>query len=176
MIRRAFLALVVAAPAGMARAQDMFTLKPIVKAVREGDDEKVRQALLKGENPNQNDTSGQPLLMVAVMAGQITVVETLLKGGAIVDATDREGYTSLFQAAQRGGRVVSLPERLLQGAEIVVSGRDIGSDVAGDAVQGGKANRAGEGGELLFGGGEEEELVLPDRPSDTGSELVLGLE
>jgi len=38
----------------------MFTLKPIVKAVREGDDEKVRQALLKGENPNQNDTSGQP--------------------------------------------------------------------------------------------------------------------
>ena len=77
MIRRAFLALVVAAPAGMARAQDMFTLKPIVKAVREGDDEKVRQALLKG--------------------------------GAIVDATDREGYTSLFQAAQRGdGEVVDI--------------------------------------------------------------------
>jgi ankyrin repeat protein len=109
MIRRAFLALVVAAPAGMARAQDMFTLKPIVKAVREGDDEKVRQALLKGENPNQNDTSGQPLLMVAVMASQITVVETLLKGGAIVDAIDREGYTSLFQAAQRGdGEVVDI--------------------------------------------------------------------
>ena len=80
MIRRAFLALLIASPAGMARAQDMFTLKPIVKAVREGDDEKVRQALLKGENPNQNDTSGQPLLMVAVMTGQITVVETLLKG------------------------------------------------------------------------------------------------
>jgi hypothetical protein len=69
MIRRVFLALVVAAPAGMARAQDMFTLKPIVKAVREGDEEKVRQALLKGENPNQNDTSGRPLLIVAVMGG-----------------------------------------------------------------------------------------------------------
>ena len=29
--------------------------------------------------------------MVAVLAGQIAVVETLLKGGAIVDATDTRG-------------------------------------------------------------------------------------
>ena len=58
MIRRSFLALLVATPTGAALAQDMFVLKPIVKAVREGDDEKVRQALLKGEYPNQNDTSG----------------------------------------------------------------------------------------------------------------------
>ena len=65
MIRRAFLALALAAP-GMASAQDLFIAKPIVKAVREGDEEKVRQALLKGENPNQIDTSGQPLLMIAV--------------------------------------------------------------------------------------------------------------
>ena len=45
------------------------TQKPIVKAVREGDEEKVRQALLKGENPNQIDASGRPLLMIAVMDG-----------------------------------------------------------------------------------------------------------
>src|SRR5258706_394544 len=83
---------------GLASAQDLFVLNPIVKAVREGDEEKVRQALLKGENPNQIDTSGQPLLMVAVLAGQTAVVETLLKGGAIVDATDTGGYTSLFHA------------------------------------------------------------------------------
>ena len=60
MIRRALLALLVAAPAGMARAQDMFTLKPIVKAVREGDDEKVRQALLaKKADPNTPDFTGR---------------------------------------------------------------------------------------------------------------------
>ena len=109
MIRRAFLAALAAAPAGTARAQEMFTLKPIVKAVREGDEEKVRQALLKGENPNQNDTSGQPLLMIAVIAGQVAVAETLIKGGAIVDAIDREGFTSLFHAAQRGdGELVDI--------------------------------------------------------------------
>ena len=112
MIRRTFLALALAAPAGTASAQDMFTLKPIVKAVREGDEEKVRQAPLKGENPNQNDTSGQPLLMVAVTAGQIAVVETLLKAGAAADATDREGYTSLLRAAERGD--VDMVEILLR--------------------------------------------------------------
>lgn len=103
MIRRAFLAFSLLAAAGPAAAQfDSLTLKPIVKAVREGDDEKVRQALLKGENPNQNDTNGQPLLMVAVLGGQLAVAETLLKGGAVVDAIDRESYTSLIRATERG--------------------------------------------------------------------------
>src|SRR5436305_8950959 len=103
MIRRTFLAVALAAPAAPAAAQiEGLTMKPIVKAVREGDEEKVRQALLKGENPNQTDANGQPLLMVAVMAGQIGIVETLLKGGAIVDTTDREGYTSLLRAAEKG--------------------------------------------------------------------------
>ena len=84
MIRRTILGAAMAVAAAPALAQfDTLTLKPIVKAVREGDEEKVRQALLKGENPNQIDTaSGQSLLMMAVMAGQIGVVETLLKGGA----------------------------------------------------------------------------------------------
>src|SRR5260221_9506691 len=103
MIRRTFFAVTLAVPAGPALAQfDTLTQKPIVKAVREGDEEKVRQALLKGENPNQSEANGQPLLMVAVMAGQIAVVETLLKGGAVVDAIDREGYTSLLRAAEKG--------------------------------------------------------------------------
>jgi ankyrin repeat protein len=103
MIRRTFLAIACMAPAAAAMAQvDSMMLKPIVKAVREGDEEKVRQALFKGENPNQSDTNGQPLLMISVLAGQIAVAETLLKGGAVVDATDREGYTSLIRAAERG--------------------------------------------------------------------------
>ena len=115
MIRRTFLILVAGlAPAGgPALAQvDPLTLKPIVKAVRDGDEQKVRQALFKGENPNQADTNGRPLLMVAVIAGQIAVVETLLKGGAVADAVDREGYTSLIRAAERGD--VDLVELLLK--------------------------------------------------------------
>ena len=104
MIRRILLGAAMAAAAAPALAQyDTLTVKPIVKAAREGDEEKVRQALLKGENPNQIDTaSGQPLLVTAVMAGQIGVVETLLKGGAIVDSTDRDGYTPLIRAAEKG--------------------------------------------------------------------------
>ena len=81
--------------------------------MREGDEEKVRQALLKGENANQIDTSGQPLLMIAVLAGQIAVVETLLKGGAIVDATDRRGL-HLVVARRPARRWSTLVEILLQ--------------------------------------------------------------
>ena len=105
MIRRAFLALALAGTRrGRRSAQfDTMTQKPIVKAVREGDEEKVRQALLKGENPNQIDTSGQPLLMIAVMAGQIAVVETLLKGGAVADAT-RPGGLHLAAPCRRARR------------------------------------------------------------------------
>jgi ankyrin repeat protein len=103
MIRRAFLAAALLAPSTAALAQfDTLTLKPIVKAVREGDEEKVRHSLLRGENPNQIDSSAQPLLMVAVVNGHLAVAETLLKGGAVVDATDRDGYTSLLRAAERG--------------------------------------------------------------------------
>ena len=48
--------LTLACAAAPAWAQfDTMTQKPIVAAVRSGDEEKVRQALLKGENPNQID-------------------------------------------------------------------------------------------------------------------------
>ena len=102
VIRRSFLALALSLTAAPASAQEMLTLKPIVKAVREGDEDKVRAALFKGENPNQSDFNGQPLLMVATLAGQPGVAEALLKGGAVVDAIDRESYTSLIRAAERG--------------------------------------------------------------------------
>ena len=42
------------------------------------------------------------------------MVETLLKGGAVPDATDREGYTSLIRAAERGD--VDIVEILLPSA------------------------------------------------------------
>jgi hypothetical protein len=88
MIRRALLALLVAAPAGMARAQDMFTLKPIVKAVREGDDEKVRQALLRGQSQPER-FQRTALLMIAVMDGRSPWSDAL-KGGAVADAPTRQ--------------------------------------------------------------------------------------
>lgn len=107
MIRRTFLVLgpatALATASVPALAQfDTMTLKPIVKAVREGDEDKVRGALLKGENANQIDSNGQPLLMIAVIAGQLAVAQTLLKGGAFPDTTDKEGNTSLIRAAEKG--------------------------------------------------------------------------
>src|ERR1700757_1862150 len=103
MIRRSFLALALAVVAAPAWAQfDTMTQKPIVAAVRAGGEEKGRQSLLKGENPNQSDASGRPLLMIAVMDGDIPVVKALLNGGALPDSLDKEGYTSLIRAAEHG--------------------------------------------------------------------------
>lgn len=97
-----FMASLAALPIGSASAQtDIFAMKPIAKAVLEGDEEKVRQSLLRNENPNQTANNGTPLLIVAVQSGHIPVVETLLKGGAIVDSIDPESYTALMRAAEK---------------------------------------------------------------------------
>jgi len=100
------------AAAAPAMAQiDHMSLKPIVKAVREGNDDKVRQALMRGDNPNQTD-QGKPLVVAATLGGSSAVVESLLKAGAVVDATDGEGYTSLIRAAERGD--IDIVELLLK--------------------------------------------------------------
>lgn len=87
---------------GPAWAQgDPAVQKPIVKAVRAGDNEQVRQALAKGDNANLAD-QGRPLLILATSAGSAAVVDTLIKAGAAVEATDNDGYTALIRAAERG--------------------------------------------------------------------------
>lgn len=116
MIRRSFLSLSMVIPAGSAFAQasssDLLGQKQIVRAVLEGDEEKVRQALLKQESPNQTANNGQPLLIVAVRAGHLPVVETLLKGGARIDAVDPEGFSALMRATEKGD--VDIAELLLR--------------------------------------------------------------
>lgn len=117
MIRRMFVcgfaASLAVLPAGAALTQtDIFAMKPIAKAVLEGDEEKVRQALLRNENPNQTANNGTPLLIVAVQSGSIPVVQTLLKGGAIVDIADRESYTALMRATEKND--VDIAEILLR--------------------------------------------------------------
>ncbi len=113
-VRRSVLAMLLALPAtpALAQSSDLFGEKPIVRAVLDGDEEKVRAALLRRENPNQTANNGTPLLIVAVQQGSLPVVETLLKGGAIVDSMDREGYTALLRAAEKGD--VDIVEILLR--------------------------------------------------------------
>ncbi|MBL0899599.1 MAG: ankyrin repeat domain-containing protein, partial [Reyranella sp.] len=84
MLRRTLIAVMTGGPVGAAFAQvggtELFGEKQIVRAVQEGDDEKVRAALLRRESPNQTANNGVPLLIVAVQAGHVAVFEVLLKG------------------------------------------------------------------------------------------------
>ena len=56
MIRRNVIASLLVLPAASLSAQDFLTVKPIVQAVRNGDEEKVRQALL-GTGPRTSSTA-----------------------------------------------------------------------------------------------------------------------
>jgi len=104
MIRRRFLALALAAVATPAWAQfDTLTQKPIVAAVRAGDEEKVRQALLKGGAlPDATDRDGYSSLIRAAEHGDVDIVDTLLKRNARPDLQSRQGQTALMVAARLG--------------------------------------------------------------------------
>lgn len=67
----------------------------LLKAVAEGDGEKMIAALASGENVNQSDKNGKTALMIAASLGRTDLVKTLLEKGADVNLQDREGRTAL---------------------------------------------------------------------------------
>lgn len=77
---------------------------------------KVRQQKERVDpNRAQSPVDGWPPLSVAAWRGQVDIVQTLLKRGARIDATDDAGATALLRAAENGqAKVVAL--LLLRGA------------------------------------------------------------
>lgn len=72
--------------------------KSIGDAVRRGDVHDVRVLLERGEDPNQEDGQGKPILIGAVQSGNLEIVQLLLQHGVAVDAT-YEGVPALIFAA-----------------------------------------------------------------------------
>lgn len=81
-------------------------LSTFVNAVERGDVTVATVMLRLGANPNVNGNSsqeaGRPLLIQAVVNGQTTLVEALLRYGAEVDAVDKSGSTALLWAVEKG--------------------------------------------------------------------------
>jgi ankyrin repeat protein len=75
----------------------------IATAISEGNVQAVEQHLAAGTDPNHKDpTSGSPILNAAAVYGHREIVEALLKEGAKVTETDREGNSALHAAAFLG--------------------------------------------------------------------------
>lgn len=72
----------------------------IATAISTGNVQAVEQHLAAGIDPNHKDpTNGSPILNAAAVYGHREIVDLLIKQGAKVDETDREGNSALHGAA-----------------------------------------------------------------------------
>ena len=72
----------------------------LIKWVKAGDADKVRQVLSSGGNPNQTDENNQTALMWAAELGHADIVNVLLDDEADPNKTDKDGRTALMLAAE----------------------------------------------------------------------------
>jgi ankyrin repeat protein len=72
-----------------------------VRAVRQGDLQKLEKFLSKGGNPNEVDKEGNGLIHVAVQYGQADSLQTLLLAGANPNLLNRTGNTALILAVEK---------------------------------------------------------------------------
>ncbi|MCH2139810.1 MAG: ankyrin repeat domain-containing protein [Phycisphaerales bacterium] len=97
--------------------------------VRRGKAQDLKKRLEGGENPNEVDTSGVPLLAIAAKEGNVNVMEVLVDAGAEVNQTDRVGRTALMQAGtSKNAEAVRL--LIDQGADVNMRDSFIGGALA----------------------------------------------
>lgn len=75
---------------------------PLHDAARNGDSERVAQAIDKGASIAEPDESGEPPLLLAALAGHKDIVVLLLDRGADIEIRNKGGLTALHAAAYGG--------------------------------------------------------------------------
>ena len=85
---------------------------PFIEAVRDGDIDALKAALVRGESLDARDKLGSPALFVALQFGQHDAFDFLLENGARIRAKDRAGDTLLTLLA--GTKLVHLSAALLE--------------------------------------------------------------
>lgn len=79
----------------------------LLKAVMEGNLEKVRKLISEGANANSVDKYGySPLLWASTKEANIPIIEILLESGADVNKANISGETPLIRAADRGNEKI----------------------------------------------------------------------
>ena len=102
-----------------ARTYDRALDADLMAAVKADDAAKVRSLLARNAEPNVVDSGGakEPVLVTAVLKGNVDMVRALVEAGAFVDATTVHNSTPLSMAALKGR--VEISKYLLQrGAKV----------------------------------------------------------
>ncbi len=92
-----------------------------IRAVKEGNEIALQEALQAGANPNQKDEADTPLLVLAASKGRDDLVGVLIDSGANPNALNRVGQTAMTRAAYFGHRAV-FEQLLAAGADPELSG------------------------------------------------------
>ena len=92
-----------------------------VRAVRQGDLQKLEKFLSKGGDPNEVDNDGNALIHVAVQYGQADSLNRLLIAGANPDLLNRAGNTALILAVEKNA--VNMTDILISyGGDVSITG------------------------------------------------------
>ena len=78
----------------------------IWRACTEGDLERVRQLIRKGQDVNRGYSGGDTLLMLAALNGHDQIVRELIRAGADVNGKGNYKQTALHRASRRGHSIV----------------------------------------------------------------------
>lgn len=87
------------------------------KAARAGDEEKIKDALGRGGNPNHMGRFGHPPLWLCADAGHAHCIEALVNAGARLNSGGH-GYVTPLAAAAAGGHIESMKELFRLGASV----------------------------------------------------------
>ena len=108
-----FIAALAALPADAALRQPTIIIpdSAFIEAVRDGDQEQVEAALVRGQAPDARDKVGTPALFVALQYRQMDMFKFLIEKGARIRLKDRNGDTLLAVLADT--KYVSLADLIL---------------------------------------------------------------
>ncbi len=112
-------ALFFAAAPAVLHAQDLFERFNMAVAADRTDE--VAALLARGMDPNTVDLNGDPALVVAARQGYEATLDTLLRGGAKVNARSRVGDSAVMIAAI-GGQLAIVKKQVARGADVNPTG------------------------------------------------------
>jgi len=115
------LALVAAAPAARSQGIASFFEDRMADAVRNGNVQEAREALLKGANPNSKANSEYYYLIEATRANHAGIIRLLLEHNADPATRDQLGNTALHWAAEGNKPEIA---RLLLGGRADINAQD----------------------------------------------------
>ncbi len=114
----------------------------LLEAVKANMPVSAKSALDAGANPNLSDIAGEPLLHIASRRHLLPILQSLVRAGADLSASDRNGLTALRRCCQDG---------LVDPAKILLSGKPSLSerDPNGDSLLHALASRGRRGKPFL---------------------------